>query len=141
MIVSLGVAIVLETTELAAWQPRLKLVVGVGVTTATWLVVAFVTPPTTDETLDAFYRLVRPDGAGWRAVRSRVTGGEEIGDGSLPRGIAATAIGAMLIYACIFLTGFAPHGRTGPAAACTVVALVTGFLLYRVLAPVPAAER
>ncbi|MEM1368765.1 MAG: sodium:solute symporter family protein [Cyanobacteria bacterium P01_H01_bin.15] len=40
-------------------------------TAVVWLVVMFLTPPESDETLDQFYRLVRPPSWGWQRQRER----------------------------------------------------------------------
>ena len=42
------------------------MVTTVGITTAVWLAVTFLTAPESAETLDRFYRRVRPGGPGWR---------------------------------------------------------------------------
>ncbi|MEM6251778.1 MAG: sodium:solute symporter family protein [Cyanobacteria bacterium P01_D01_bin.156] len=49
----------------------LRLLVTAGITTVVWLVVMLLTPPESDETLDNFYRRVRPGGPGWRKQRQR----------------------------------------------------------------------
>jgi len=41
-------------------------------TASVWIAVMLVTRPESDETLDNFYRKVRPGGPGWRRVRERV---------------------------------------------------------------------
>ena len=47
------------------------LLVTVPIATAVWIVTTFITAPEPDERLVAFYRRVRPSGAGWRQDRSR----------------------------------------------------------------------
>ncbi|MBE9177757.1 Na+:solute symporter [Oculatella sp. LEGE 06141] len=49
----------------------LRLTVTSAITAAVWLTVMFLTPPETDETLDAFYTKVRPGGLGWAKQRAR----------------------------------------------------------------------
>ncbi|MEM7796563.1 MAG: sodium:solute symporter family protein [Cyanobacteria bacterium P01_C01_bin.118] len=49
----------------------LRLLVTAGITTLVWVVVMVLTPPESDETLDNFYRRVRPGGPGWRRQRQR----------------------------------------------------------------------
>jgi Na+/proline symporter len=44
------------------------ILITVGVTTAVWLAVTFLTAPETDATLVAFYRRVRPSPAGWKRI-------------------------------------------------------------------------
>ncbi|EKV01874.1 Na+/proline symporter [Leptolyngbya sp. PCC 7375] len=49
----------------------LRLLVTAGMTTVIWVIAMFATPPESDETLDNFYRLVRPGGPGWQKQRQR----------------------------------------------------------------------
>jgi hypothetical protein len=43
------------------------ILVGVGITTAVWLIITLVTPVTDRVTLQNFYNRIRPLGPGWRA--------------------------------------------------------------------------
>ncbi len=49
----------------------LRLLVTAGITTVVWVLVMVCTPPESDETLDNFYRRVRPGGPGWQRQRQR----------------------------------------------------------------------
>lgn len=49
----------------------LRLLVTAGITTMIWVFVMVLTPPESDETLDDFYRRVRPGGPGWQRQRQR----------------------------------------------------------------------
>ncbi|MEO0541087.1 MAG: sodium:solute symporter family protein [Cyanobacteria bacterium P01_A01_bin.105] len=49
----------------------LRLSVTAGITTVIWVVVMLLTPPESDETLDNFYRKVRPGGPGWARQQQR----------------------------------------------------------------------
>ena len=53
------------------WLYSWKLLTTVGVTTAVWLPVTYLTPPVDDETLVAFVRRVRPGSPGWNAIYRR----------------------------------------------------------------------
>src|SRR5690349_7875433 len=46
-------------------------IIVVAVTTVLWITVTMMTKPVHDATLDNFYELTRPAGAGWRTVRER----------------------------------------------------------------------
>lgn len=48
-----------------------RLLTTAGITTVIWIVVMLITPPESDETLDNFYRRVRPGGPGWQKQRQR----------------------------------------------------------------------
>ena len=49
----------------------LRLLVTAGITTVIWVVTMLLTPPESDETLDNFYRKVRPGGPGWVRQQQR----------------------------------------------------------------------
>ena len=49
----------------------LRLLVTAAITTVIWVTVLLLTPPESDETLDRFYRKVRPGGPGWQRQRLR----------------------------------------------------------------------
>ena len=55
--------------KLESWQ---ELTIGVAVTTAAWVLATFLSPATSDETLDIFYQKIRPGGAGWKPIRERL---------------------------------------------------------------------
>lgn len=48
-----------------------RLLVTSLITSVFWVVAMLITPPESDETLDAFYTKVRPGGAGWKRQRER----------------------------------------------------------------------
>ena len=48
------------------------MLITVLVTSVVWLTVTFMTPPESHDTLERFYRKVRPGGAGWRVVADRL---------------------------------------------------------------------
>ena len=140
MAVSFGVALWFyagpgRVGTLADWQ---KLLLGVGITTAAWLVTSFVTPPTSEERLRSFVRLTRPGGPGWSPVIRRVAAdGEppasEAGKPwAVPTGILAMLLGCAMVYAALFGTGAWIYGQTRLAAALTATAIGAGLVLTRV---------
>ncbi|MEO1183069.1 MAG: sodium:proline symporter, partial [Cyanobacteria bacterium J06636_28] len=60
---------VLEVVKISDFG--LRLLVTAGITTVVWVTVMLLTPPESDETLDNFYRRVRPGGPGWQRQRQR----------------------------------------------------------------------
>ena len=48
-----------------------RLLVTAGMTSVIWVIAMVATPPESDETLDNFYRRVRPGGPGWQKQRQR----------------------------------------------------------------------
>ncbi len=117
--------------ELADWQ---RLVIGVAVTTAAWLAVAFATSPTDDDVLRRFVRTIRPDGPGWAAVRRRAAAAGEAlpaGASELPLGIACMVLGSVAVYCALFATGMFLYGRLGPAAVLALLSAAAAFGIFR----------
>ncbi|MHC4753707.1 MAG: sodium:solute symporter family protein [Planctomycetota bacterium] len=118
---------------LAPWQ---KLVIGVGITTASWLVVTLVTRQTEDKTLRSFYRLVRPGGPGWKSVLRKAELDGDIIEQSgkkwdLPTGIICMVLGCLAVYSALFSTGYWIYGNRLAAAILTVTAVVSAILLVK----------
>jgi Na+/proline symporter len=111
---------------LLAWE---RLVIGVALTTAAWIVATLLSRPTSETVLRSFYRKIQPGGPGWRAVKERARrDGEEIDDGRpsrLPEGLAGAALGTLAIYSFLFATGFFIYGMWTKAIACAVITLAT----------------
>jgi Na+/proline symporter len=100
------------------------MIVTVAITTIVWLAVTWMTPPEPAETLQSFYRRVRPH-AGWGPI-ARAVGG--VPKSSLGGELANAALGCVLVYAALFGIGeillrSVPIGL-GLLAVATVAAIV-----------------
>jgi Na+/proline symporter len=108
-----------------------SLVATVAVTTVVWLAVTYLTAPVSRERLVAFYELVRPAGPGWKRIR------EETGLGpspdSLPLAMLGWVLGITFVYSALFGTGSYLYGRTPQAVMWTVIFVVSGAGLARLL--------
>jgi Na+/proline symporter len=80
------------------------MLVTVGATTIAWLLVTWVTPPESDDTLVAFYQRVRPHGPGWKPVAA-MAGVSAAVPQSLLSELANAALGCVLVYAALFGVG------------------------------------
>ncbi|KPJ75095.1 MAG: sodium:proline symporter [Gemmatimonas sp. SG8_23] len=118
-----GFAIAL-LTYLPLWSGMgfgLRLTVTAFGAAAVWLPVMWLTPPEKDETLDRFYRRVRPGGPGWKASRTR-TGLAP--DAPLRRDLARTLFAALLLFGAMFALGGALLLEPVTAASSAAVAIV-----------------
>ncbi len=136
MIVSFGVAVLFQTVDfgLENWQ---QLVIGVGITTLSWVVAALTTSPTDEETLKSFCKKTNPGGAGWTTIYAAIEaeGGAVSGDAvNLPHGILCMVLGCTMVYSALFATGFWFYGQTFPAALLSVAAILSTVILFRVWA-------
>ncbi len=109
----------------------------VVVTTVIWLGATFITQPESKEVLRGFYKKIQPGGPGWaKVVHEAQKDQQQIANKdekwSVPAGIWAMLLGCVLIYTCMFATGFWIYGDYTQAAILTVVALISGYSLSRV---------
>ena len=107
------------------------LIINVGITTAIWVAVAYLTPPTDRATLLNFYRLVRPAGPGWDSVRAEA--GVAASPDSLAQALLGWTAGCLFVYAALFGTGAFLYGNLMLAAAWGVALVVSGVVVARVL--------
>lgn len=133
MVVSFLVALVLEVLWPQLGYPPLasyvRLLIGVSITTAAWLIVTLLTPPADDKTLRRFYRLVRPGGRGWDIVIKKADQDndpilETAARGDLPRGILCMVAGCLVVYSLVFATGYYLYGNIVLGAVFTGMAAV-----------------
>ena len=108
----------------------MKLLLNVGLTTATWLLATFLFPPEPKETLRSFYRLTRPGGPGWKkVVREAAADGdaidvEERGQAwEMPIQILCVFMGCVVVYSMLFSIGSFVYGNplTGTVLALMAV--------------------
>ena len=97
-----------------------QLVLGVGITTLSWVVVTLLTPPEPKAVLQSFIANINPGGPGWKAVLEQApTNGENIPQSqtgwNVPMGILCMLFGALSIYCMLFATGYFLYGKTGIA--------------------------
>jgi Na+/proline symporter len=110
-------------------SPPLQLVSSVAITTASWLVVTFLTPAADRATLQAFYDRIRPFARGWRAAV--VT--QDDPQGSFAAALACWGLGVLTVYMTLFATGYVLYGRWAIAAPCAVAAVLAAWGLFRML--------
>jgi solute:Na+ symporter, SSS family len=102
----------------------------VGVTTVVWLGVTFLTAPESDETLDRFYRQVRPGGPGWRQVARRLG----YGDDPIPGGALSWVnwlAGLAAVYCAVFAVGAMLTGTPLRGLVYALVAIGAFLLIQR----------
>ena len=111
--------------------PHVGLLATVAATTAVWLAVTYLTRPTDEETLIRFYRLVRPAGAGWSAVREKT--GLAASPDSLPQSLLGWVLGCLFVYAALFGAGSLLYGRGAQAGVWIGIFTLSGVGLARLL--------
>jgi len=109
----------------------------VAVVTIIWLTATLMTKPESKEVLNSFYERTQPGGPGWaKIIQDADQDGIELvhdkNEGwNVPAGILAMLLGCILIYSCMFTTGYWIYGETTLAISTTISAIVSGYLLIR----------
>ena len=112
MFVSFAVALVLQlgVPELVSWQ---KMLITIAVTSASWLAVTFLTPPTDAATAARFKAAVRADG-------------RDVG-----KGLVLTAVASFALFDLMYMVGAWIYGWYAKAAVATVLALGASAFVWR----------
>ena len=109
---------------------------SVAFTTVCWVITAFLSEPTSRETLIAFYKKVHPAGPGWTKIRQAAGVSEaEAARHSDHMGMATMGwlSGCVVIWSSLFAIGNFLYGRTPAALILTGIAVVSGLTLIYVV--------
>lgn len=115
----------------------IKFVGVVALTTLVWLLVTYLTPPASDETLRNFYTRIRPGGPGWKVVVDKalaegiVLKKEEDLKWDVPTGILCMLLGCVAVYSVLFSTGMFLYGKNSTAMFFVATAVISSFLLFK----------
>jgi SSS family solute:Na+ symporter len=111
-----------------------KLLLSVGITTVTWLLVTLTTRPTDYKKLATFFNSVRPYGMGWNGFK-KIAKTEGIAlepkIGRFSIDLLAMFLGIVIVYAALFATGMFIYGNIPTALILTGITLVGAILLMR----------
>lgn len=125
----------METTE-TYWN-IIKLVGVVILTSASWITVTYLTKPVNNETLQSFYKRIRPGGPGWKkVVRDAELAGisivsEKSKSWDVPVGILCMLLGSITVYSALFAVGYWIYGEFVTASLLTACAMVAAFILTK----------
>lgn len=113
-----------------------RMVSVVLLTTLSWMIVTLITKPVDEETLQNFYRKIRPGGPGWKAVVERAKANniditkEDDLRWDVPTGLLCMVLGTFSVYATLFTVGNVIYGNIITALILGLVATVSATLLY-----------
>ena len=110
---------------LPAWG---KYPLVVTTTTFIWLLVTWVTPAESKETLQRFVDQVQPGGPGWKNYPTQKKQGLPW---MVPQGITAMIWGALMVYGALFSTGYALYGDSQVLAISLSITVISALMLLR----------
>ena len=116
----------------------IQLVLGVAITTVSWVVVTLLTSPSDKSTLNEFYKITQPGGPGWNKVVS-----DAKGDGidldtqkrawNVPTGILCMLVGSVGIYGALFSTGYFIYGEYLEGSILFTVTILAFIILRKLM--------
>jgi SSS family solute:Na+ symporter len=111
------------------------LLMTVAVTTVCWLLAAYLGPQTDRSVLISFCTLVRPFGPGWASIRREagLRDDERSSPDNIPMALAGWVAGCTAIWSALFAVGNFLYGRYSSFAVCTIVFVVSGVVLVRIV--------
>jgi Na+/proline symporter len=112
------------------------MIVTVTLTTIAWLATTWITAPEPAETLQAFYRRVRPHGRGWAPIAAAV--GVPEASGSLGGELLNAFLGCVLVYGALFGVG---EILLRSAVRGTILLIVAGLAAAAIARNLEAEER
>lgn len=101
----------------------------VPVTTAAWIITAFVTKPTEENKLADFFRKIRPGGLGWK--KFSVVYPEVKSDKGYGNLFLCWFLGIVLVYMFLFGIGKFIFGEYGAAAVLISIGIAAGFIIFK----------
>ncbi len=129
MIVSMCVAFYFAKIYTGALSDSYRLLVGVLITTCSWIFVTLVTQPSDEKTLRSFYAKTRPGGPGWKAVLERAKQDNDpvahVPAGvNFPISLLCMLLGCGAVWSALFSVGYYLYGQVMLGAMLSVVAIV-----------------
>ena len=136
MIVSFVVALAFEFVIPNNFSVEEKLIIGVTITSISWLVVTMITPPSNMETLQNFYKKIQPGGPGWKKVieESELQGINIVGTKEkwdVPSGILCMLFGSISVYSILFGIGYILYSQTTTGIIFMIISVISVIALMK----------
>ena len=113
-----------------------QLILGVAITTFSWILITYMTPVEDKEVLRDFYKKIQPGGKGWKKVVDQakddgidLIGKKEAWD--VPTGILCMVLGCFFIYSILFSIGYLLYSEYTFAIILLTVSIVSLFFLQK----------
>ena len=135
MIVSFIIAIYFELIYSGTLEPYQKMVIGVCITSVSWISVTFLTRPTDPERLYAFYTMIKPHAFGWKKIlKNRVadeTQNAEASASSFSRELLLMFLACIMVYCSLFSVGYWLYFEYSFALVTMLIAVLCAILIFR----------
>ena len=136
MIVSFLVALAFEFIIPNNFSVEEKLIIGVTITTISWLTITMITPPSSMDVLQNFYKKIQPGGPGWKKIVKEsedsgviISGKKEKWD--VPSGILCMVFGSISVYSVLFGVGYILYSKTTLGIVFVIISAISVLLLMK----------
>lgn len=114
-----------------------ELIIGVLITTISWILVTILTKPTKIEKLKSFCILVHPGGIGWKKITKLLKEenpnyDQDFNKSFIAEGILGMFIGCIGVYSLLFAIGYWLYSKFLLASILTIVAIISSFILLKI---------
>ena len=136
MIVSFLVALAFEFIIPNNFSVEEKLIIGVTITTISWLTITMITPPSSMDVLQNFYKKIQPGGPGWKKIVEESENGGVIISGKkekwdVPSGILCMVFGSISVYSVLFGVGYILYSKTTLGLVFIIISIISVLLLMK----------
>ena len=136
---AVSVGLLVLKTQGVVFSTHAALIATVAITTACWVLTAYLGPQTDREVLVAFYRKIRPAGPGWEPIRA-LAGTQIEGEGeNMPLALVGWVAGSTAIWSALFAEGNYLYGRMPQAFLLTGVFIISSLVLVQVMRRIRAS--
>ena len=140
MVVSFLVALYLQIVHprigFEVISTEIQLIIGVSVTTISWVLITYLTPSEDKRVLRDFYKKIQPGGIGWKKVVNdakkdgvNIEGDKEAWD--VPTGIICMILGCLAVYSILFSIGSFLYSKFEVATLLLAISIVSLFFLQK----------
>ena len=140
MIISFLVALYLQIVHprigFEVISTEVQLIIGVSITTFSWILITYLTPSEDKKVLRDFYKKIQPGGIGWKKVVDdakkegvNIEGNKEAWD--VPTGIICMVLGCLFVYSILFSIGSLLYSKYTVATFLLVISFVSLFFLQK----------
>jgi Na+/proline symporter len=134
MVVSFLIALYFQVFDDGNLESYEKMIIGVVITSISWLLFTFLAPTTDSNTLVSFFIKIQPKGPGWKRIKNSLSREQkdqmaENSDPGLTSQIVMMLIGCGFVYCCLFGIGWLLMGSPISGIIALAVAMLLGFIL------------
>ena len=135
LLIEKGIQPAAAAEQVGALKTYEELLLGIAITTISWILVTFLTKPAEDFTLISFYKLVRPGRIGWKRVIDKAADKGDVipacdQKSNLPMGILAMLLGVTAVYSLLISIGYWLYANYLLAAILTILVIFSSVLIF-----------